>query len=124
MAVIFNEAGIAEVDIGGHCDIVRTGEQFQREFEYQDECGVPRDFTDLTVESAIVYDPITLAALATIDVTIVAPPTDGKLLLAMANGVVPAAGEWFYRCRFTETAVSTPLRTVQEGRFTIGVSPP
>lgn len=123
MAVVFNEAGIAEVDIGGHGDIVRTGEQFQREFEYTDECGQPRDFTGLTVNSAIVYDPLSLAELATITVSIVGAATDGKLLLSMANGVVPAAGEWFYRCRFTETAASTPLRTVQEGRFTIGRSP-
>ena len=122
--VVFNEAGEADVPIGGHGDIVRTGEYFQREFFYTDECGVARDFTNLAVESAVVYNPLTLATLATITVTVVAPAaTSGTLRFVMDNTVMGSlsAGEWMYRARFTDGGA--PRRTVQAGRFIVGDSP-
>ncbi len=122
MAVVFNEAGIADVAIGGFNDLVPTGEHFQREYDYVDPDGLPRDFTGITAESAIVYDPITLVAKATIVTSFGVDPTLGKLTLTIDNDDVPEAGEWAYRCRFVDTA-NPPKRTVQNGRFTIAASP-
>ena len=120
MPIAFNEAGIAEVNIGGHCDIVRTGEFFQRTFEYVDGNDQPRDFTDAEVDSAIVFDPFTLETLATLTVEYSGDKTLGVLIFQIEDADMPAAGEWSYRARFTNG--SAPKRSVQEGRFTVGVS--
>ena len=112
MAVTYNEAGIADVPIGGPTDLVRTGELFERSYDHDDSCGQPRDWTGLSVESAAVYDPITLATVATIAVDF-GTPTEGILTLSIADASVPAAGEYRYRVRVTNGA---NLRTALDMR--------
>lgn len=122
MAFVFNEAGISDVAIGGFNDLVPTLEHFQREYDYVDSDGTVRDFTDISVDSAIVYDPLTLATVATIVTSFAGDPTLGKLVLTIDNDDVPAAGEYQYRCRFTDDS-NPPRRTIQQGRFTVAASP-
>lgn len=120
MAVTYNEAGIADVPIGGPTDIIRTGELFERSYDHSDSCGVPRDWTGLTAQSAVVYDPISLAVVANLVVDFGVDPTLGVLTLSLADADVPAAGQYRYRVRVTD---GTNLRTLQEGRFTVGGAP-
>ena len=118
--VTFSEAGIANVPIGGFTDIVRTGELFERTYDHVDECGDPRDFTGLTIESAIAFDPLSLVTLALITASFGVDPTLGQLTLSIPDASVPASGQWRYRVRATD---GSNLRTIQDGRFTIGESP-
>ena len=122
MAVTYNEAGIAEVPIGGRTDIIRTGELFERSYDHTDECGQPRDWSNLEVQSAIVYDILTLATVEDIDVSFGGDPTLGVLTLTIAGTVMPAAGQYRYRIRVQPIGAGE-LRTLQEGRFTVGGAP-
>jgi hypothetical protein len=118
--IVFSQAGIASIPIGGFADVIRTGELFDREYDYQDEAGLARDFTGLTVDSAIVYDPLSLAPLATIAASFGVDPALGVLSLSVPGGDMPAAGQYRYRVRATD---GINLRTIQDGRFTVGGSP-
>ena len=118
--VTLTEAGIAKVPIGGFFDIVRTGEIFERTYAHVDECGTPRDFPNLAIESAIVFDPLSLVALASIAAAFGVDPTLGVLELSVPGGNMPAAGQYRYRVRATD---GINLRTIQDGRFTVGDSP-
>lgn len=120
MPIVFTQAGIASIPIGGSADVIRTGELFEREYDYQDESGNARDFSGLTIDSSIVYDPISLAPLATIAASFGVDPTLGVLGLSVPGGDMPAAGQYRYRVRATD---GINLRTIQDGRFTVGESP-
>lgn len=120
MPIVFSQAGIASIPIGGFADVIRTGELFDRQYDYQDEAGLARDFTGLTVDSAIVYDPLSLAPLATIAASFGVDPALGVLSLSVPGGDMPAAGQYRYRVRATD---GINLRTIQDGRFTVGGSP-
>ena len=121
MPVTYNDAGIAEVPIGGHGDIIRTGELFERSYDHIDECGNPRDWTNLEVESAIIYSPVSLASVQPISVDF-GVPTEGTLTLSVASADMPAAGEYRYRIR-VQPVGGGELRTLQDGRFTVGGAP-
>lgn len=120
MPIVFAQAGIASIPIGGFADVIRTGELFDREYDYQDEAGLARDFTGLTVDSAIVYDPLSLAPLATIAASFGVDPALGVLSLSVPGGDMPPAGQYRYMVRATD---GINLRTIQDGRFTVGGSP-
>ena len=124
MAVTFNEAGIANVPIGGFTDVIRTGELFERTFDHVDECGQPRDFSNLDIQSAIVFDALTLATVANMTASFGGDPTLGQLTLSVADADMPAAGQYMYRVRAQPTGSGTPLRTIQDGRFTVGEAAP
>ena len=106
--------------IGGFSDLVRTGEMFDRDYDHLDENGTPRDFTGLSVDSAIVYDPLSLAPLATIAASFGVDPALGVLSLSVPGPNMPPAGQYRYRVRATD---GINLRTIQDGRFTVGGSP-
>lgn len=123
MPTVFTQAGIPDVPIGGEFDIVLTGELFERVYDHLDEDDVPRDFTGLSIDSAVVFDPL---APATTIVAIVASfggdPTLGILTLSIQDANMPAAGQYSYRIRAVD---GTPnKRTIQAGRFTVGDAAP
>jgi len=121
VAITYTQAGIASVPIGGFSDLVRTGEMFDRDYDHLDENGTPRDFTGLSVDSAIVFDPLDPAVtLATIAASFGGDPTLGVLSLSVPGGDMPAAGQYSYRVRATD---GINLRTIQDGRLTVGDSP-
>jgi len=121
VAITYTQAGIASVPIGGFSDLVRTGEMFDRDYDHLDENGTPRDFSGLSVDSAIVFDPLDPAVtLATIAASFGIDPALGVLSLSVPGGDMPPAGQYRYRVRATD---GINLRTIQDGRFTVGESP-
>lgn len=122
MPIVFTTEGISDVPIGGFDDVVLTGELFERNYLHQDEDGVARNFTGLTVESAVIFDPLAPATtIQAITATFAEPLTSGILNLQVADADMPAAGQYSYRVRATN---DTNLRTIQDGRFTVGDAAP